>query len=70
MHKTYVSNIERQMNKEKKTIPMAQTMNNCRLGWFLLLLHVMGAGIVAKAPPSCISGEGGGRGMVGRGREG
>ena len=37
--------------------------------WFLLSPHVVGAGITTKAPPSRVSSEGGGRGVVGRGRE-
>ena len=44
---------------------MAQMMNSHRLGWFLLSLHVVRAKIVAKAPPSRISSEGGDRGLVG-----
>ena len=44
---------------------MAQMMNSHRLGRFLLLLHVVGAKIVAKAPPSRVLSEGWDRGLVG-----
>ena len=57
------------MDENLKYVPMAQTTAIHHLGWFLSSPHVVEAGIVAKAPLSHVSSEGGDKGMVGRGRE-